>query len=290
MTPRHPDLRPGSRRGSGKRNIFRMIYKLVPDPRPEGPAQPDLPVASDSAPARAAHRPAERRVRARRHGGAGRGVGGAAGGRGMTMPGVAMPWLVGYYGVFQAGHVVLNDRGLGTASRRVRRAERRVDSARPPVRGGRSRRAGGGRRDIMAMRRRVSPMGRAHRDGGRSGATPAGRWQVARTAANRRPLPAGCAVRTSPGRPTRCRRQPRSPRRVATGYRRPSTGLALQRQTAAALHRCRRTETVVGSSAVRNGSCRQRWPDAPAAPSPSASRPSASDVPGPRSCSTRLGG
>ena len=26
----------------------------------------------------------------------------------MTMPGVAMPWLVGYYGVFQAGHVVLN--------------------------------------------------------------------------------------------------------------------------------------------------------------------------------------
>ena len=26
----------------------------------------------------------------------------------MTMPGVAMPWLVGYYGVFQAGHVVVN--------------------------------------------------------------------------------------------------------------------------------------------------------------------------------------
>ena len=26
MTPRHPDLRPGSRRGSGKQNIFRMIY------------------------------------------------------------------------------------------------------------------------------------------------------------------------------------------------------------------------------------------------------------------------
>ena len=26
----------------------------------------------------------------------------------MTMPGVATPWLVGYYGVFQAGHVVLN--------------------------------------------------------------------------------------------------------------------------------------------------------------------------------------
>jgi hypothetical protein len=26
----------------------------------------------------------------------------------MTVPGVAMPWLVGYYGVFQAGHVVLN--------------------------------------------------------------------------------------------------------------------------------------------------------------------------------------
>ena len=26
----------------------------------------------------------------------------------MKMPGVAMPWLVGYYGVFQAGHVVLN--------------------------------------------------------------------------------------------------------------------------------------------------------------------------------------
>ena len=26
----------------------------------------------------------------------------------MTIPGVAMPWLVGYYGVFQAGHVVLN--------------------------------------------------------------------------------------------------------------------------------------------------------------------------------------
>ena len=25
-----------------------------------------------------------------------------------TMPGVAIPWLVGYYGVFQAGHVVLN--------------------------------------------------------------------------------------------------------------------------------------------------------------------------------------
>ena len=24
------------------------------------------------------------------------------------MPGVAMPWLVGYYGVFQAGHVVFN--------------------------------------------------------------------------------------------------------------------------------------------------------------------------------------
>ena len=46
--------------------------------------------------------------------------------------------------------------GLGTASRRVHRAERRVDSAGPPVRGGRSRRAGGGRRkgarrDIMAM-------------------------------------------------------------------------------------------------------------------------------------------
>ena len=26
----------------------------------------------------------------------------------MRMPGVAMPWLVGYYGVFQAGHVVFN--------------------------------------------------------------------------------------------------------------------------------------------------------------------------------------
>ena len=26
----------------------------------------------------------------------------------MTMPGVAMRWLVGYYGVFQAGHVVFN--------------------------------------------------------------------------------------------------------------------------------------------------------------------------------------
>ena len=26
----------------------------------------------------------------------------------MKMPGVAMPWLVGYYGVFQAGHVVFN--------------------------------------------------------------------------------------------------------------------------------------------------------------------------------------
>ena len=26
----------------------------------------------------------------------------------MTMPGMVMPWLVGYYGVFQAGHLVLN--------------------------------------------------------------------------------------------------------------------------------------------------------------------------------------
>ena len=26
----------------------------------------------------------------------------------MTMPRGAMPWLVGYYGVFQAGHLVLN--------------------------------------------------------------------------------------------------------------------------------------------------------------------------------------
>ena len=29
-------------------------------------------------------------------------------GRGMTEPGGALPWLVGYYGVFQAGHVVFN--------------------------------------------------------------------------------------------------------------------------------------------------------------------------------------
>ena len=145
----------------------------------------------------------------------------------MTMPGVAMRWLVGYYGVFQAGHVVFNvvhlsglrsigdfppppaegwhpqtiafwtacalidtaiallalyfvaaffggrrralwagfvsltmymgtififdlhggrHRGLGAARRRVRGAERRDDSAGPPVRGARSRRAGGGRR------------------------------------------------------------------------------------------------------------------------------------------------
>ena len=47
-------------------------------------------------------------VPAERRGGAGCRVGGAAGGRGMRMPGVAMPWLVGYYGVFQAGHVVFN--------------------------------------------------------------------------------------------------------------------------------------------------------------------------------------
>ena len=55
-------------------------------------------------------------------------VGGAAGGRGMMrMPGVAMPWLVGYYGVFQAGHVVFNvvylsvatGRGLASAGDRV---------------------------------------------------------------------------------------------------------------------------------------------------------------------------
>ena len=31
----------------------------------------------------------------------------------MTMPRAAMPWLVGYYGVFQAGHVVLNVVHLG---------------------------------------------------------------------------------------------------------------------------------------------------------------------------------
>ena len=163
----------------------------------------------------------------------------------MTMPDGAMPWLVGYYGVFQAGHLVLNflylggmwpiqdfpppppegwhpqatalwtsmglidtaiavlalyfvaeffggrrralwggarfsdavcvqhvhlqllggcHRGLGAAPRRVRRAERRVDSAGPAVRGAHFRRAGSGPRggacrDIVAMSRRVHRWG-----------------------------------------------------------------------------------------------------------------------------------
>ena len=50
--------------------------------------------------------------------------------------------LAAYMGtIFTFDYTVVAHRGLGTASRRVRRAERRDDSAGPPVRGGRSRRA-----------------------------------------------------------------------------------------------------------------------------------------------------
>ena len=187
------------RRGTPRPLGGRRSTSLVPDgsrgcaaevlPGPVRHHQPDLPVVADSTPARATHRPAEQRVRPRRQGGAGCRGGGAAGGRWMRMPGVAMPWLVGYYGRLPAlallrggvlwwtapgavgaarlagdvhAHYIRlqlhggRHRGLSTASRRVRRTERRDDSAGPAVRvvvRNVQAAAQGGRRD-MAMPRR----------------------------------------------------------------------------------------------------------------------------------------